>query len=217
MAEDFVIRPDQNGRLGLWFLPEPRWKPISFRWDSDQFLRRMKQDLLFRSVSGRTGKPVHVIDATLGLGCDALALLHQGCTVTAIERNPLLQKLWEEAIRFYSDHPIWAEHLKRFHWSPGEAADLIPFLAGKADVIYIDPMHEEKQDSVSPPKKEMQMIRRLVGHDSDSGRLFSAALSTRKRVVVKRPDKTPPLAGLTPHHSLRGKTVRFDVYEPQGG
>ncbi|MFC6328234.1 class I SAM-dependent methyltransferase [Alloalcanivorax gelatiniphagus] len=35
-----------------------------------------------------------------------------------------------------------------------------------------------------------------------------------RRMVVKRPRKAPPLAGVAPHHSHEGKTVRFDVYGP---
>ena len=36
------------------------------------------------------------------------------------------------------------------------------------------------------------------------------------RVVVNRPRKAPPIAGPAPHHTLTGKTSRYDMYVHRG-
>ena len=62
------------------------------------------------------------------------------------------------------------------------------------------------------PRKEMQMLRRVVGDDGDALRLLDAARrAAMKRVIVKRPDHAPPLAPDVTM-SYPGKLVRLDVY-----
>jgi 16S rRNA (guanine1516-N2)-methyltransferase len=58
----------------------------------------------------------------------------------------------------------------------------------------------------------MQLFRKLLGPDTDSSRLFEAAMGTaRDRVVVKRPAGAEPLGG-SPTASFGGKVARFDMY-----
>ena len=59
----------------------------------------------------------------------------------------------------------------------------------------------------------MQLLQRLLGEEADPAELLEAArASATERVVVKRPRRAPPLAGTAPHHSLTGRSTRFDVY-----
>ncbi|NUM89469.1 MAG: class I SAM-dependent methyltransferase [Bdellovibrionales bacterium] len=215
MAEGFELRATEDGRAGLWFVPEPRWKPLVFRWDAPVFLRRVKSvgagDLLGRALRGRSKELPVVCDATLGLGQDALSLLHLGFHVIGVERNPLLCALWREALEVYADDPFWGPRQRRFQFLEGDAASILPSVP--CDVIYLDPMHEPKRTAV--PRREMRMLRLLVGDDTDSGSLLRAATGIGARVVVKRSDGDPPLGGPAPHHVLKGSTVRFDVYEPR--
>lgn len=78
------------------------------------------------------------------------------------------------------------------------------------DVIYLDPMHPTRQKSALV-KKEMQVLQELVAYDEDVLALLQLAMSkATQRVVVKWPQRQPPL--MPPKRSISGKTVRFDIF-----
>jgi 16S rRNA (guanine1516-N2)-methyltransferase len=61
-------------------------------------------------------------------------------------------------------------------------------------------------------RKEHKWLRDLVGDDVDALELFDVARHTAtKRVVVKRPDRAPPLVPNSAA-SILGKLVRYDIY-----
>src|SRR5690606_5506882 len=95
----------------------------------------------------------------------------------------------------------------------GDAIRLMQAWAGEApQVIYLDPMfpHRDKSALV---KKEMRLLRPLVGDDLDAPELLEAALALASvRVVVKRARKAPAIAGAKPGYSLDGKSSRYDIY-----
>jgi 16S rRNA (guanine1516-N2)-methyltransferase len=74
-------------------------------------------------------------------------------------------------------------------------------------------MHPERT-STALVKKDMRLLRDLVGTDPDQLELLQAALAcARKRVVLKWPRKGPPMPGLrAPSHQIVGKTLRYDVF-----
>ncbi len=79
-------------------------------------------------------------------------------------------------------------------------------------MIYLDPMFPERKKSALS-KLDMRIFHDIVGDDQDADTLLKTALScATKRVVVKRPRLGAVLAGIKPHHSLVGKSSRFDVY-----
>ncbi|MCA9290054.1 MAG: class I SAM-dependent methyltransferase, partial [Phycisphaerales bacterium] len=79
------------------------------------------------------------------------------------------------------------------------------------DVVYIDPMFPPKRKTSALPRKEIVMLRRLVGDDPDAAALLACARAAGARVVVKRADEAPALGdGVVAAH--RGKTVRYDVH-----
>ena len=79
-------------------------------------------------------------------------------------------------------------------------------------MIYLDPMYPERQKSALV-KKELRVLRDIVGLDHDSDNLLPAALAhASKRVVVKRPRLAPPLNQHPPTQQYMGKSGRFDVY-----
>jgi 16S rRNA (guanine1516-N2)-methyltransferase len=83
--------------------------------------------------------------------------------------------------------------------------------------VYIDPMFPPKRRGSALPPKAAQMLRELVGHDTDAAELLAAARSiARSRVVVKRPDHAPPLADPV-DAQYKGKLVRYDVYVTRPG
>jgi 16S rRNA (guanine1516-N2)-methyltransferase len=72
----------------------------------------------------------------------------------------------------------------------------------------------------SLPNKGMALFRALVGRDADAAEALEVALRVaRRRVVVKRPRRAPPLgadAGApTPSGSVVGTTTRYDLYAPR--
>lgn len=82
------------------------------------------------------------------------------------------------------------------------------------DVVYLDPMFREEKSARS--RKEMQHLQALLPPEDETQSaelLFLAQQIAGKRVVVKRPLHAPELAeDPAPSHTLKGKSVRFDVY-----
>lgn len=161
----------------------------------------------------KTQAPLHVLDATAGLGQDAFVLAGLGCRVTLLERNPVIHALLADGLARAALNPDCAPIVARMELKPGSSIEWLQ-QAGPdaADVIYLDPMfpHRDKSALV---KKEMQVFRRVVGDDDDSSELLAAALaSARYRVVVKRPRKAPAVEGPEPATRIEGKSSRYDIY-----
>lgn len=163
------------------------------------------------------GKSRTVIDATAGLGQDAMFMACLGYQVTAIERSEILIKLVRDLLdNLDADNPCSRAVSERLRLIQGDAIDLLPQCEHPdvvyPDVIYMDPMFPPKRRSSALPRKEIQLIRAVVGDDPDSEKLFHAALtSAGKRLVVKRPHYAPPLAE-NAHHCIKSKLLRYDVY-----
>jgi 16S rRNA (guanine1516-N2)-methyltransferase len=95
-----------------------------------------------------------------------------------------------------------AEAIEAMRDWPGEAPQL----------IYLDPMFPQHAESALA-KKEMRLLRPLVGDDEDAPVLLAAALSLAShRIVVKRPRLAGTIGGTAPAYALEGKSCRFDVY-----
>jgi 16S rRNA (guanine1516-N2)-methyltransferase len=191
--------------------------PMGFR------LRRGggRGEAVARAIGLKKGATPSVLDATAGLGRDAFLFAWLGCEVLAIERNPEIHALLEDALERALADPSIAEKIQgRLHLLRAEAIAVLEQLASGPDlarpeVVYLDPMHPERK-SAGTVRKEMRMFRSLVGEDADSYRLLEAALRVaRRRVVVKRPRRGEAL-GQAPDHQLEGKSTRFDIYLTAG-
>lgn len=161
----------------------------------------------------KTKAPLHVLDATAGLGQDAFVLAGLGCRVTLLERNPVIHALLADGLARAALNADCAPIVARMELQPGNSVGWLRRAGAEAaDVIYLDPMfpHRDKSALV---KKEMQVFRRVVGDDDDSEQLLEAALAgARYRVVVKRPRKAPAVAGPAPSTRVEGKSSRYDMY-----
>ncbi|WP_223669708.1 class I SAM-dependent methyltransferase [Kangiella shandongensis] len=154
-----------------------------------------------------------ILDATAGLGRDAAGLRGLGCSLRLIERSPFVASLLEDAIRraAQSQPELYADHFELYQ---GQASQLIKQLSTKtqADIIYLDPMFPPRNKSAAV-KKEMRLVKLLVGEDQDADQLLPTALEYAKyRVVVKRPSYAPYLNEQKPSMSIESKGNRFDVY-----
>lgn len=161
----------------------------------------------FRRAIGPVGR--HVVDATAGLGGDAVHLAALGYHVTAIERHPVVSALAEDALR-----RARAEHLltDRPTWRTGDACVILPQLRPAPATIYLDPMFPPKRKKSAAVRKEMHLLRLLVGEREDAEDLLNVARQVATdRVVVKRPVDADPIAAGS-SASYKGKLIRYDVY-----
>jgi 16S rRNA (guanine1516-N2)-methyltransferase len=169
--------------------------------------------LLFQAVGFRAGPP-SVVDATAGLGQDAFLLASMGCRVTAFERSPIVAALLQNGLQRSLQIPEIASALgDRLQLVVGDARSILKDLpvSHVPDVVYLDPMYPARSKSALG-RKEMSVLRRIVGHDEDAGELLQVARTVaRRHVVVKRMRHAPPLAP-GPTRVCKGKTTRYDVY-----
>lgn len=202
----------KNAELELQF-SQQNYKPFKIDFSQAQLDYRrqhakLKNELLLKAIGLKTLKQPKIIDATAGLGRDAFLMASFGCDVTLIERSAILVELLKQAIKTLDDKVIKMDLIH---------ADAIHFLQALPlkhypDVIYIDPMFPERKKSALV-KKEMLILKSLVGEDEDAINLFNIALQrAKKRVVVKRPAYAPIISNRKPEIQYKGRSVRFDVY-----
>ncbi len=178
--------------------------------------RRLNTPLL-KAVGIKRGKAYRptVLDATAGLGEDAWLLAAAGCTVTAVERQPIVHALLGNALaRARTAAPDVADRLALLPCQDAAAA-LADSAEGAFDVVLLDPMFPGSRKAME--RKAMRVLRMLAGDDEDAQGLWPAAARVaRRRVVVKRPRKAPTFGPHPPTVTHQGRGFRFDVYAVAG-
>lgn len=181
-------------------------------------LRQPSREAIARAVGIKANQRPSIVDMTAGLGRDAFVLASFGCQVSLLERSPIIAALLRDALQRTQQHSEQGQQIaQRMQLHCTHSADYLHRLnddpnARRPDVIYLDPMYPERKKSALV-KKESQLLRAVVGDDTDADSLLTLALSVaQQRVVVKRPVTAPELAALTPSHCITGKNTRFDVY-----
>jgi 16S rRNA (guanine1516-N2)-methyltransferase len=179
-----------------------------------------RKQLIAKAVGIKSGYRPKIIDATAGLGIDAFILASLGCEVTMLERSPIIGALLEDGL-LRAKEQLESSNIK-LNLVIADAREFLTTLSPKQypDVIYLDPMYPERRKSALN-KKNMRMLRDIVGEDLDSWELLAVAIKVAtKRVVVKRPRLAPaiapPKADIKPDIVYRGKSCRFDVYVKTG-
>ena len=194
---------------------------LSMRADLAAMLPRLKagrlnRELLAARIKGaQVGEsPLRAVDATAGLGEDALLLAAAGFEVMLFERDPIIAALLADSLRRAREHPQLADAASRMHLAGADSVEAMPAIDPAPDVVYLDPMFPERRKSAAV-KKKFQLIHYLEHPCDDQEALMRAALAAHPRkVVVKRPVKGPHLAGVKPSYSLAGKSVRYDCIVP---
>ena len=189
--------------------------PTLLDFTSGQFNYRLKKgggrrELLAKAVGAKDG--TNGIDCTAGLGRDAFLLASLGCRVTMIERSPVVALLLDDALERALHHEDLAETVARIELVSGNAIDYLNDVQTVPEVIMLDPMFPARKKSARV-KGDMQMMQRFLGTDGDVDTLFAAAYSSGcSRVVLKRPLHDKYELPIKPTNTLRGGSIRFDVF-----
>ncbi len=155
--------------------------------------------------------PKALIDATCGLAKDTLVMASHGTHITAIESNPLLLLLLQQAKRRAADHPIMGPIVRNVDFHLGQAEYLLNDMPSQS-IIYLDPMFPPSSKTALA-KKPLQMLQKMTHNPCDDLTLLKTAIGCQaKRVILKRPRKSPVLLEKQLHHQIHGKTIRFDIY-----
>ncbi|MBY4890823.1 16S rRNA (guanine(1516)-N(2))-methyltransferase RsmJ [Pantoea endophytica] len=231
LAERWGLQQDEQATMALVLtaehlelrkLDEPKLGGIFVDFVSGAMAHRRKfgggrGEAVAKAVGIKSGYLPDVVDATAGLGRDAFVLAALGCRVRMLERHPVVAALLDDGLRRgYQDAEIggWLrDRLTLLHAVSQQAlCDVTP----APDVVYLDPMYPHRQKSAMV-KKEMRVFQSLVGADDDADALLEPARRlAKKRIVVKRPDYAPPLAGVVTQDAVVTKSHRFDIYPPLG-
>lgn len=228
-AEGLVLKGDGMELRGDFTRMLPRLRPD-----------RLSHELLVRAVRFKhQGGSLLVVDATAGLGDDALLLAAAGCEVVLFERDPVIAALLDDALHKAQSLPGLAEPVTHMHMAEGDSVAALSGLVrhpddGRLDgccldgwfsdgwhpgdryldVVYLDPMFPPRAKSAAV-KKKLQLLQRLEQPCEDEKALLTAALGAHPRkVIIKRPAKGPYLADVKPSYALDGKAIRFDVILP---
>lgn len=213
---DFLLTITEK-RLELREVTQQKSKPLYIDFLAGALRHRRKygggrSQLIARAVGVKRGEKLSVLDATAGLGHDAFALACLGCRVHMLERSPVIAVLLEDALkRAVQSEDFAAIEIKL------TVTDAISHMQTisprmRPDVVYLDPMYPKRTKSALV-KKEMRILRTIVGDDPDTSELLATALKTaKKRVVVKRPKIAPEIKGPKPDLVFKSKSSRFDVY-----
>jgi 16S rRNA (guanine1516-N2)-methyltransferase len=177
---------------------------------------------LAKAIGLKGGANPTVIDATAGLGKDAFVLACLGAQVMLIERSPILAALLEDGLgRASHDTELKTIVTDRMNLIATDAIEWLTNLPTEQhpDVIYMDPMYPHRNKSALV-KKEMRVLRELIGDDEDASQLLHVALTwVKQRVTVKRPRTAPILGGSIlnnrkPNSTVESKNTRYDIYVP---
>lgn len=173
------------------------------------------RQMIARAVGLSKHQPLWVVDPTAGFGRDAFVLAALGCKVTCVERNDVVWALLVDGLRRARADTATRTMAERITLERRDGlAAMLAFAkqSPRPDVVFLDPMFPSIKSGAAV-KKELQLLRHIVGESQDDRRLLEAAMScARRRVVVKRPRLGAEIPGLTPGFSIKGESARFDVY-----
>ena len=200
------------GEASAWL--ELHGMKVAVQFDSAAMQHRRKgghNEMLGRAVGLKADRKPLIWDATGGLGRDAFVLADLGCEVTLCERVPVLAWLLEQAVQAATVSGVDQVRAAAERMVV-QAGDSKMLRAPAKTVIYLDPMFPERKKAAAV-KKEAAMLQHLADQADDSESLWQWAWDQPvERIVVKRPLRAPILGNIRPAHTLKGKSVRFDVF-----
>lgn len=213
---DLLLSRDDASRLVLSIAGEPSAGAVHAELDEGRMRYRLRQglrgEMLVRALGRKGHRERHVVDATAGLGRDAIVLAGAGCRVSAIECSPVVHALLEDALERarQSSDPLISDSAGRIQLYHGDSRDWLA-RAGPVDSVVLDPMFPERRKSARV-RKEMAILQRLLREQPAEPLLAVARSRAARRVIVKRPRLAPTLGETPPDRQLTGRSSRFDIY-----
>ncbi|WAI11761.1 MAG: class I SAM-dependent methyltransferase [Buchnera aphidicola (Macrosiphum albifrons)] len=176
---------------------------------------KKKNEVLFKVAGIKNSYFPSILDATAGLGNDSFIFSFLGCQVLMIERHPIVAALLKDGLqRGYQDKKIGHWLKKRLHLVINDSSNMLEMPISRPDIIYLDPMYPS-HNKKSLPKKNMQLIRKLIGYNYDSEILLNISRKLAKnRIIVKRPYYAKPLSKDKVNFTITTTKHRFDIYQP---
>lgn len=213
-----------NGVLALHWLQSPqKMSPLVVDFHQGKAAYRaqhtqLKNEAIAKAVGVTEQFKPSVVDGTAGLGRDAFVLAGLGCNMQLIERHPVVAALLDNGLhRAQKEYDFIGDTCQRMQLIGTDNLFTGSGYTQEPDVIYLDPMYPKTGKQKAQVKKDMQMFQQLVGSDEDANTLLEPAIALAKyRVVVKRPNSAPFLAGREPNSQIKSKKHRFDVYIKRG-
>lgn len=220
-TSEWVFSRNESGHLQLQTTQLPNIKPIGIDFNSEAMKRKLislkgKNQLLNKAVP-LLNESSQLLDLSAGFGEDALCFANRGFHVTAVERNPFLFLLLQDALERLSmeapGHPVVKRNRLQFLLSEAETF-LEEVEEQQFDIVYFDPMFHKDGSALSSGR--MQILQHLLQGESEPTEklLALARAKARKRLVIKRGIQTPALISEVSHAFL-GKAVRYDMYISQ--
>ena len=156
---------------------------MELRGEYARMLPRLRPDRLAHELLVRAAKvkpagdrPLRAVDATAGLGEDALLLAAAGFSVRLFERNAVIAALLRDAMERASLIPELAETVSRMRVSEADSVDALRSLDFEPDVVLLDPMFPQKGKDAAA-KKKLQMLQQLECPCDDEEALFEATIA----------------------------------------
>lgn len=177
-------------------------KPV-FNLSTSSVTRRIKSGQsteLLKACDIGAGKTV--LDGFGGWGVDGLTMALRDAQVTICEQAPLVHMMQLDLARrlaFPANHVL--DELGRFLTST----------TTQFDVVYLDPMFPLHPKGAKP-RRDMEVLADLA-IPGDVASIFDMAMKNAiERVVVKHRLKATDSSLPSPNWTIKGRTVRFDVY-----
>lgn len=165
------------------------------------------ESLIKKAIGFSEKKQQTILDTTGGLGHDAFIIALLGEKVTLIEKNIGLCILIEEAMDSLPSTSYFSEAISRITIINADSREFI-HMAKEFDVIFVDPMFNSNKKLKRTQQMEF-LDNYLEEYDDPSLDFYETKF---QRMVVKKELRS--LCGIKaePAISLKGSSVRYDVY-----
>lgn len=195
-------------------------KPLYVDFCSKQALRRLsiasrKNELIAKAFGLHRANTLtlNILDATAGLGQDAMILAKLGCKMHLIERSEIVATLLKDGLERAKGMVTLQDTINNIiSFRTGDFRDVLISNPIKYDAIYLDPMFPSRTKSALV-KKNMRILSKVTKFNDENDDLLNFALQhALQRVVVKRPRLSLSLKGPIPTYTIEGKSTRYDIY-----
>ena len=178
--------------------------------DFDDWTKNYDDNLLKNSTKGLP-KNFSCLDLTAGFGKDALEISKiVNCkSMILVEKEGWVFELLVDGIKNTSCSRA-GNLLKKFKAFNMDSLEFLESKNETFDLVYIDPMFLGVQKSKA--KKHMQALRDLSIAVIQKELLKKSLEFANYRVIVKRHKNMEYLEGIVPDRSVKGKVVRYDIY-----